>query len=119
MPLPLLWGAVMGMLAIVPVLGAFVVWVPAAIYLTFEGEWGKALILTGWGGGVVAGIDNLLYPMLVGNRLKLHTVPALIGAFGGIIMFGASGLILGPAIISVTLALIKILKKRFNRKISQ
>ena len=119
LPLPLLWGAVMGMLAIVPVLGAFVVWVPAAIYLTFEGEWGKALILTGWGGGVVAGIDNLLYPMLVGNRLKLHTVPALIGAFGGIIMFGASGLILGPAIISVTLALIKILKKRFNRKISQ
>ena len=119
LPLPLLWGTVMGMLAIVPVLGAFVVWVPTAIYLTLEGEWGKALILTGWGGGVVAGIDNLLYPMLVGNRLKLHTVPALIGVFGGIIVFGASGLILGPAAISVTLALMEILKKRFDKEISQ
>jgi predicted PurR-regulated permease PerM len=116
LPLPILWGAVMGMLSIVPVLGAFVVWVPAAIYLTLEGDWGKALILTAWGLAVVGTIDNILYPMLVGNRLKLHTVPAFIGAIGGIIAFGAAGLILGPAIISVTLALIEILKKRFAGK---
>lgn len=114
LPLPLLWGTVMGMLAIVPVLGAFVIWVPAAIYLALEGEWLKAMILAAWGGGVVAGIDNLLYPMLVGNRLRLHTAVALIGTFGGILLFGASGLILGPAIIAVTLALVEILKRRFN-----
>jgi predicted PurR-regulated permease PerM len=114
LPLPILWGAVMAMLSIIPVLGAFVVWMPAAIYLALEGDWGKALILTAWGAGVVSTIDNILYPMLVGNRLKLHTVPAFIGAIGGIIAFGAAGLILGPAIISVTLALIKILKKRFS-----
>ena len=116
LPLPMLWGAVMGMLSIVPVLGAFVVWVPAAIYLTLEGDWGKALVLTAWGVGVVATIDNILYPMLVGDRLKLHAVPTFIGAIGGILAFGAAGLILGPAIISVTLALIKILKKRFDKK---
>lgn len=119
LPLPILWGAVMGMLSIVPVLGAFVVWVPAAIYLTLEGDWGKALVLTAWGAGVVSTIDNVLYPMLVGNRLKLHTVTSFIGAIGGIIAFGAAGLILGPAIISVTLALIKILKKRFNKSVVQ
>lgn len=116
LPLPILWGAVMSMLSIVPVLGAFVVWVPAAIYLALEGDWGKALILTAWGVGVVATIDNILYPMLVGDRLKLHAVPTFIGAIGGILAFGAAGLILGPAIISVTLALIKILKKRFKGK---
>ena len=116
LPLPILWGAVMGMLSIVPVLGASVVWVPAAIYLTLEGDWGKALVLTAWGVGVVATIDNLLYPILVGDRLKLHAVPTFIGAIGGILAFGAAGLVLGPAIISVTLALIKILKKRFNGK---
>ena len=116
LPLPILWGAVMGMLSIVPVLGAFVVWVPAAIYLALEGDWGKALILTAWGMGVVATIDNILYPILVGDRLKLHAIPTFIGAIGGILAFGAAGLILGPAIISVTLALIKILKKRFNGK---
>jgi predicted PurR-regulated permease PerM len=119
LPLPILWGAVMGMLSIIPVLGAFVIWVPAAVYLLLEGDWGKALILTAWGAGVVSTIDNILYPMLVGNRLKLHTVPAFIGAIGGIIAFGAAGLILGPAIISVTLALIKILKKRFSGNVVQ
>ena len=116
LPLPILWGAVMGMLSVVPVLGAFVVWVPAAIYLALEGDWGKALILTAWGIGVVSTIDNILYPKLVGDRLQLHAVPTFIGAIGGILAFGAAGLILGPAIISVTLALIKILKKRFNGK---
>jgi hypothetical protein len=49
--------------------------VPAAIYLALEGNWGKALILTGWGAVIIGGIDNLLYPILVGNRLRLHTVP--------------------------------------------
>ncbi len=82
-------------------------------------DWGKALILTAWGAGVVATIDNILYPMLVGNRLKLHTVPAFIGAIGGVTAFGAAGLILGPAIVSVTLALIKILKKRFSKNVVQ
>lgn len=113
LPLPLLWGTIMAVLAIVPVLGAFVIWIPAAIYLALEGQWTSALILAGWGGIVVASIDNLLYPTLVGNRLQLHTVVALIASFGGLIVFGASGLILGPAVITVTLALVKILKKRF------
>ncbi|TIX70457.1 MAG: AI-2E family transporter, partial [Mesorhizobium sp.] len=114
LPTPVFWGLVMGLLAIVPVLGAFVIWVPAAIYLALEGSWASAAILTIWGGGVVAGIDNLLYPMLVGSRLRLHTVMAFIGAVGGILLFGASGLVLGPAVIAVTISLIDILKKRLN-----
>lgn len=114
LPLPLFWGVVIGLLAIVPVLGAFVVWVPAAVFLAFEGHWIKALILAAWGGIIVGGVDNLLYPILVGNRLKLHTVPALIGLIGGIILFGAPGLVLGPAVIVVTLVLVEILKKHFR-----
>jgi predicted PurR-regulated permease PerM len=82
LPTPLLWGLVMGLLAIVPVLGAFVVWIPAAIFLALDGNWEKAIILFLWGGLVVSSIDNLLYPMLVGNRLKLHTVPAFISLVG-------------------------------------
>ncbi|NNC00805.1 AI-2E family transporter, partial [Corallococcus exiguus] len=84
------------------------------IILALGGDWAKALVLAAWGGVVVAGIDNLLYPMLVGNRLKLHTVVAFIGAVGGIIFFGAPGLILGPATITVTLTLIEILNARFR-----
>lgn len=114
LPTPVFWGLVMGLLAIVPVLGAFVVWVPAAIYLAFEGRWLDAALLAGWGGVIIAGIDNLLYPMLVGNKLKLHTVLAFIGAVGGILVFGASGLVLGPAVIAVTLTLIGFARQRLD-----
>ena len=115
LPLPLVWGTIMAMLAIVPVLGAFVIWVPAAIYLALEGRWVEALILAGWGSMVVGTADNFLYPVLVGNRLQLHTIVALISTFGGLILFGASGLVLGPAVVVVTITIIKILKIRSNR----
>lgn len=118
LPAPAFWGLIMGLLAIVPVLGAFVVWLPAAVFLFAEGEWVRGLVLTGWGGLIIATIDNLLYPIFVGNRLKLHTLLVFIGAVGGIVLFGASGLVLGPAIVSVTLALIAILKSRFHDKVS-
>ncbi|MER8520484.1 MULTISPECIES: AI-2E family transporter [unclassified Mesorhizobium] len=114
LPTPVFWGLVMGLLAIVPVLGAFVIWVPAAVYLALEGAWASAAILTVWGGVIVGGIDNLLYPMLVGNRLRLHTVVAFIGSVGGIVLFGASGLVLGPAVIAITVSLIDVLKNRLT-----
>jgi predicted PurR-regulated permease PerM len=112
LPAPLLWGLVMAALAVVPVLGAFVVWVPAALVLTLEGSWVKALILALWGGVVVGGIDNVIYPILVGNRLKLHTIPAFMAIVGGLIVFGPSGLILGPTALTVTIVLLEIWKSR-------
>lgn len=112
LPQPLLWGVIMGLLAVVPVLGAFVVWIPAALYLLLSGSWGKALILTLWGGVVIGLIDNLLYPALVGNRLRMHTAPVFVSIVGGLTLFGAAGLILGPVILAVTHALIDIWRRR-------
>ena len=109
---PLLWGLVMALLAVVPVLGAFVVWIPAALFLALEGSWGKALILTLWGMLVVGTIDNLLRPVLVGNRLKLHTVLAFISVVGGLILFGPAGLILGPVALTFTMVLLEIWTSR-------
>ena len=109
---PLLWGVVMALLAVVPVLGAFVVWIPAALFLALEGSWGKALILTLWGMIVVGTIDNLLRPILVGNRLKLHTVLAFMSVVGGLILFGPAGLILGPVALTVTTVLLEIWPSR-------
>lgn len=108
LPTPLLWGIVMALLAVVPVLGAFIIWIPAAIFLVLEGSVEKALVLTLWGTIVVGGIDNLLYPMLVGKRLKMHTVVAFVSLVGGLIVFGPSGLILGPIIFTVTRILLEI-----------
>ena len=112
LPAPLLWGVVMALLAVVPVLGAFVVWIPAALFLAIEGNWGKALILTIWGAAVVGTIDNLLRPILVGKRLKLHTILAFISVVGGLILFGPAGLILGPVALTVTIVLLEIWRSR-------
>ena len=107
LPTPLLWGLVMGLLSIVPVLGAFVVWIPAALLLLLDGNWVRALILTIWGGVVVGGIDNVLRPTFVGNRLRLHTIPTFISIVGGIILFGAPGFILGPLSATITMLLVE------------
>ena len=107
LPAPLLWGVVMGLLAVVPVLGAFIIWVPAALFFLLEGSWGKALLLTVWGAVVVGGIDNLLLPILVGNRLKQHTLLAFLSVVGGLMVFGTSGLILGPVVLTVTTVLLE------------
>ena len=108
LPAPLLWGVVMALLAVVPVLGAFVVWMPAAVYLALEGNWVNALILAAWGMFVVGTIDNLMRPVLVGNRLKLHTVLAFMSVVGGLMLFGAAGLILGPVALTITMELLAI-----------
>ena len=49
-------------------------------------------------------VDNLLYIWLAGHRMKLHQVPSLIAILGGLYVFGVSGMILGPAILAVTVA---------------
>jgi predicted PurR-regulated permease PerM len=112
LPAPVLWGVVMALLAVIPFLGAFVVWVPAAVMLVADGLWGKALVLAGWGTVAVGLIDNLVYPLLVGQRLRLHTVPVFIAFVGGLALFGAAGIILGPAVFAVTLALLDIWRRR-------
>ena len=112
LPAPLLWGVAMGLLAVVPVLGAFVIWIPVAIVLAIQGHWAKAVVLTVWGTVVIGLIDNLLYPILVGKRLRLHTVPVFIGILGGLMVFGASGLVLGPVLVALTDAVLNIWRCR-------
>ncbi|HTQ70398.1 MAG TPA: AI-2E family transporter [Acidocella sp.] len=112
LPAPLFWGVVMSLLSIIPVLGAFVVWIPEAVYLALEGQEVKAVILALWGALVVGEIDNVVRPILVGNRLKLHTIPAFIAIIGGLILFGAPGFVLGPTTVTVTLFLLSVFRQR-------
>lgn len=111
-PGALLWAVAMGLLSIIPTLGAFIIWAPAAIYLAAQGEWMKAIVLTVWGTVVIGLIDNLLYPMLVGNEMRLHTLPVFIAIVGGLFLFGAAGLVLGPVILAATISVIDILRRR-------
>ncbi|MBM4443303.1 MAG: AI-2E family transporter [Candidatus Rokubacteria bacterium] len=112
LPAPVLWGTVMAVLATIPVTGTFLVWGPAAIYLATSGAWGKALILVVWGGVAIALIDNVLYPILVGKRLHFHPLPVFFSIVGGLTLFGVAGLVLGPLALSVTAALLDVLRRR-------
>ncbi len=111
---PVLWGLIMALLSMVPVLGAFIVWIPEAILLILDGHEIKAAILIVWGGVVVGGIDNVIRPILLGNRLRLHTVPTFISIIGGLVLFGPPGFVLGPLVLTTTLVLLEILRARAN-----
>lgn len=107
-PSPLLWGVVMILLCMIPMAGAFVVWVPAAVYLLATGHPWKAAILTAWGAGVIGTIDNFLRPYLVGNRTRLHELIIFFAVLGGIQVFGVLGIITGPAVAAVAVALFEV-----------
>lgn len=108
LPSPLLWGIAMFLLSLIPVLGAPVVWIPAAIFLALTGDWGNALILVGWGALVIGSIDNLLYPVLVGDKLRLHPLLVFFSVIGGVSLIGSAGLVLGPVTVAITGMLIEI-----------
>jgi predicted PurR-regulated permease PerM len=107
-----LWGFAMGVFSIVPTLGTFVIWAPAALFLAVQGSVAKAVLLAAWGLLVVSSIDNLLYPILVGKEIRIHTLPVFIAIVGGLFIFGAAGLVLGPVILAATVALLDILRSR-------
>lgn len=114
LPSPLLWGVVMFVLCMIPMAGAFLVWVPAAIYLALTGAYVMAAILVVWGVLVIGGIDNLLSPRLVGKRARLHELLIFFGVLGGLRVFGILGVVLGPVIVAVTLALIEMVRQMFR-----
>lgn len=107
-PGALIWALVMALLATIPSLGTFLVWMPVAVYLAVTGHWIKAGILVGWGTFVIGTVDNLLYPTLVGTKMQLHTVPVLFAVLGGIGLFGISGIVLGPLLLTTAVTLLRI-----------
>ncbi|MEO8597257.1 MAG: AI-2E family transporter [Candidatus Solibacter sp.] len=111
-PAAAVWGFATFIVALVPMFGTVLVWGPVALFLALSGSWVKALILVGWGALAVGLVDNLLYPYLVGNQLRMHTIPTFFAILGGIQLFGPAGLILGPVTLALTLGLLEVWTER-------
>jgi hypothetical protein len=90
--------------------GAFLVWVPAAIYLALTGSYVEAIVLVAWGILVIGSIDNFLSPRLVGRRARLHELLIFFAVLGGLEVFGVLGVVLGPVTVAITLALIEMVR---------
>ncbi len=112
---PLFWGVLMGLLALIPFLGTGIIWVPASIVLLVEGISmnSSSLMLKGaglflYGLLIVSTIDNILKPKFIGEKAKIHPLIIMLGIFGGLLLFGPLGVIIGPLVLSFTYVVVDI-----------
>ena len=111
-PSALLWAVLMTFVCMIPVLGSFLVWLPASIYLLLNGHWTKAILLVLWGSFVISMIDNLLRPKWMKNQTRLHELLVFFSVLGGISVFGLLGIVLGPVVLAITLGLLQTFQAR-------
>jgi predicted PurR-regulated permease PerM len=109
------WGTIVMILSAVPGIGPPLVWVPAAMYLYLTDQTGWAIGLTIWGILVVGTVDNVLRQRIVGSQAKIPDLLILLGTLGGIVMFGAIGIIIGPIVIAGLVAILDIYQHAFVR----
>ncbi|WP_424987494.1 AI-2E family transporter [Microbulbifer sp. S227A] len=103
-PSPVFWGALMGLLSVVPPFGAGFIWGPAGIMMMLSGNIQGGLILLAFGATVISMSDNVVRPIVVGRASSVPGYMVLVTTLGGLAMFGLTGLVLGPVIASLFLS---------------
>jgi predicted PurR-regulated permease PerM len=104
----LFWGAVMALLSIIPLLGAFIIYLPAGIILMISGEPTKGLIIILFGSVVVSQVDNFLRPYMVAGGTRMHPLMLFLSMTGGIALFGLVGIIVGPLIAAAFVTILEV-----------
>nr|WP_275583637.1 AI-2E family transporter [Archangium primigenium] len=107
------WGAAMVVVAMVPVGGTALVWGPIGAVLVLMGKVNEGIFLLAWGAFVVGSIDNVIRPRLCGSRMTLHPLLVFLSMFGGLAVFGMMGLLVGPLIASLFMAMVRIYRRDF------
>ncbi|MGA7793857.1 MAG: AI-2E family transporter [Candidatus Acidiferrales bacterium] len=102
------WGVVMGFLSLLPVVGAWPIWIPAVIWLFSTGHAVRAIILIAICGALGASIDNVLRPVLLGGRASLNSLLVFISVLGGIAVFGVLGVVLGPIVVATAVGILDV-----------
>lgn len=116
-PAPVLWGVVMTILAIIPAVGASLIWLPAGISLLVAGEIWQGAFVLGTGTFLVSVIDEFLRPVFVGRRANLPDAVVLLATLGGLHSFGISGFILGPIIAALCLSLWSMFEEKYRSQL--
>jgi predicted PurR-regulated permease PerM len=107
LPSPVVFGVVAAIVALLPIGGTALVWVPATIVLAVQGRYGSALFMLLWGALLVGLVDNFLKPLLISGRAEVPTLAAFLGVLGGLAAFGPIGMFLGPVILALAIALVR------------
>ena len=119
MSAPVLWGTVMALLSILPVVGTALVWLPAAIVLIVSGQIFGGIALIFVGVFVIGLVDNLLRPVLVGRDTQLPDYVILLSTLGGLAGFGLAGIVIGPTIAAFFLSVWQMAEQEFSARPGQ
>jgi predicted PurR-regulated permease PerM len=109
-----LWGAVAVITSLIPMVGAGLVWIPAAGYLAYA--WGvdwHVFFLLGWGMLVVGTVDNLIRPWAMKGGAAMSGIVLIFSIFGGMKLFGILGILLGPLVIVVFVTVVGFYRQMF------
>jgi predicted PurR-regulated permease PerM len=107
-PTPAVWGVLMGALSLIPMIGPAFVWIPAGAVLIATGATLRGVLLLLFGLLVISTIDNVIRAILVSGRARVHPLVVFFGVLGGVLMFGAVGILVGPVLIVAAAALMEM-----------
>ena len=108
------WTFVMAILALLPLIGAFLVWGPAAAYLVVIDEVTAGVLLAIYGVAVVSMVDNYARPIVIDQQAHLNPGVILVGVFGGVYSIGFTGLFVGPIVIGVLAATLETFREDYD-----
>ncbi|MBI4446071.1 MAG: AI-2E family transporter [Acidobacteria bacterium] len=114
---PLLWGALTALFSLVPVVGTAVIWLPWTLYFISTGAFSRALVLAALEIFFVGMTDNILRPLLIEGRAKMHTLLVFFSIAGGVAYFGISGVIFGPLVLALGLTFLELYKEEFREEL--
>jgi predicted PurR-regulated permease PerM len=109
-PSPVIWGTAIAIMSFVPMLGTFSIWGPMVVYLFLQGAIAKGFILLIIGTFGISMVDNILKPIIIGGRTKMHTLVIFFSVIGGIKLFGLIGLIMGPMSVALFISVFEIFR---------
>lgn len=111
---PFLWGTVIGFMAFLPIIGASIVFVPAAVVLLLQGKTGLAVGFLSYNLCYSSIMEYVVKPRLIGKGMRMNPLLVFIGILGGMKLFGILGIIYGPLIITIFLTLAEIYKLEYK-----
>ena len=112
----LIWGLLMILMAIVPLVGCSIIWAPAGILMLLTGHIWEGVLILAVGFLVISTVDNLLRPILIGKDVEMHPLLIFLSTLGGIILFGFSGFVIGPVVTSLLIAIWEMYEEFYRRE---
>ena len=114
----LIWGFVMVVLSVIPLVGAWLVLIPAGVIQLVLGNLWQGIGILVVSTIVISNIDNLLRPRLVGSGSKLHDLLVFFSTLGGIAVFGIMGFIIGPVVAALFVTIIEIYGLEYQKELT-